>query len=140
MADGLHARTDGLTSLAVLLAALGSWLGFPLADPIIGLLIGVAILMITWDATKRIWDRLMDAVEPALVARVTEAATAVPGVDSLERIRLRWIGHHLQGDLRLSLRPEADPAAVKAEIRHAISHAAPKVSDLSIDVVGDERP
>ncbi|MDX1686725.1 MAG: cation diffusion facilitator family transporter [Candidatus Promineifilaceae bacterium] len=36
VADGLHARTDGLTSLAVLLAAGGSWLGYPIVDPIIG--------------------------------------------------------------------------------------------------------
>src|SRR5262245_46878875 len=37
IADGLHARTDGLTSLAVLLAVGGAWLGFPILDPIIGL-------------------------------------------------------------------------------------------------------
>ena len=47
VADGLHARTDGLTSLAVLPAAGGSWLGFPILDPIIGVFIGIAILFIT---------------------------------------------------------------------------------------------
>src|SRR5215207_2956660 len=45
-ADGYHARTDGWTSLAVLLGAVGVWLGYPLADPIIGLLIAAAILVI----------------------------------------------------------------------------------------------
>jgi cation diffusion facilitator family transporter len=97
VADGLHARTDGLTSLAVLLAAIGSWLGFPLVDPIIGLLIGVAILFITWDATKRIWRRLMDGVEPAIVDTVEAVALGIPAVDSVERLRLRWLGHQLQG-------------------------------------------
>ena len=76
VADGLHARTDGLTSLAVLLAAGGAWLGLPLVDPIIGLLIGVAILFITWDATKRMWFRLMDAIEPEIVESVETAVTA----------------------------------------------------------------
>ncbi|RWF45201.1 MAG: cation transporter, partial [Mesorhizobium sp.] len=38
IADGYHARTDGLTSLAVVAGAVGVWLGYPLADPIIGLL------------------------------------------------------------------------------------------------------
>ena len=43
IADGYHARTDGFTSLAVVLSAAGVWLGFPLADPIIGMLITLAI-------------------------------------------------------------------------------------------------
>ena len=78
VADGLHARTDGLTSLAVLVAAGGAWLGFPLIDPLVGLLIGVAILFITWDAGKHIFYRLMDAVEPELTARVTATIAAPP--------------------------------------------------------------
>ena len=64
VADGLHARTDGLTSLAVLIAVIGSWLGYPIVDPIIGILIGIAILFITRDALKTMWYRLMDAVDP----------------------------------------------------------------------------
>jgi divalent metal cation (Fe/Co/Zn/Cd) transporter len=39
VADGYHASTDGWTSLAVLLGAVGVWLSYPLADPIVGLLI-----------------------------------------------------------------------------------------------------
>ncbi len=45
-ADGLHARTDGFTSLAVAAGAIGVMLGFPLADPLVGLLITVAILVV----------------------------------------------------------------------------------------------
>jgi cation diffusion facilitator family transporter len=134
VADGLHARTDGLTSLAVLVAAIGSWLGFPLADPIIGLLIGVAILFITWDATKRIWRRLMDGVDPQIVDNVEAAVFEHPAVDSVKRLRLRWLGHRLQGDMVLTLSPSADGRAVKEEIRHSISHAAPKLSDLTIEL------
>lgn len=134
IADGLHARTDGLTSLAVLLAAVGSWLGYPLADPIIGLLIGVAILFITWDAGKRIGRRLMDGVEPQIVDQVEAAIVAHPAVASVERLRLRWLGHQLQGDVRLSLSLPADSRRVKQEVRHAVSHAAPKLTDLTIEL------
>ena len=134
IADGLHARTDGLTSLAVLLAAVGSWLGYALADPIIGLLIGVAILFITWDAGKRIWRRLMDGVEPQIVDQVEAAIVAHPAVASVERLRLRWLGHQLQGDVRLSLSLSADSRRVKQEVRHAVSHAAPKLTDLTIEL------
>jgi cation diffusion facilitator family transporter len=134
VADGLHARTDGLTSLAVLVAAIGSLLGVPLVDPIIGLLIGIAILFITWDATKRIWRRLMDGVDPQIIDNVEEVLIDHPAVDSIERLRLRWLGHQLQGDMVLMLSPAADGRIVKDEVRHAISHAAPKVSDLTIEL------
>jgi cation diffusion facilitator family transporter len=139
IADGLHARTDGLTSLAVLLAAGGSRLGFPLADPIVGLLIGVAILFITWDATKRIWYRLMDAVEPEIVDQVETALTGHPWVRSIKRLRLRWVGHRLQGDVVLSILPSADYYTVKQELRYAIQKVAPKLTDLAIELVeGDD--
>jgi cation diffusion facilitator family transporter len=52
IADGHHARVDGLTSLAVLFSAIGVWLGYPLADPVIGLLITALILPIVWESGK----------------------------------------------------------------------------------------
>ncbi len=101
IADGLHARVDGLTSLAVLIAAGGTLIGLPIVDPIIGLLIGVAILFITRDAARRIWYRLMDAVDPALIDRMTHAVSHVEGVQAIPRLRARWVGHHLFVDLTL---------------------------------------
>jgi cation diffusion facilitator family transporter len=135
IADGLHARTDGLTSLAVLFAAGGSLLGFPLADPIIGLLIGVAILFITWDATKRIWYRLMDAVEPEVIDRVEKVLMGHKDVTEVKRLRLHWIGHQLQGDVRLMLAPSANRQEAKNDLRHVLSHAEPQLTDLAIEVV-----
>ena len=64
VADGLHARTDGLTSLAVLLGAGGVALGWDWADPAVGLLITVAILAVLRQAAREIYRRLMDAVDP----------------------------------------------------------------------------
>ena len=136
IADGLHARTDGLTSLAVLIAAGGAWLNVPLLDPIIGLGIGVVILLITWDTTKRIWVRLMDGVEPELVGVVETAVTQIPHVQEIKQLRLRWLGHQLQGDLRLQLKPGADSEAAKADIRHVLSHDLPKLSDFVIEIDG----
>ena len=52
IADGYHARVDGWTSLAVLVGALGVWLGYPLADPVVGLLITVAILWLVWQSAR----------------------------------------------------------------------------------------
>ena len=44
IADGYHARIDGLSSLAVFFGAIGVWMGYPLSDPLVGLVISAAIL------------------------------------------------------------------------------------------------
>src|SRR5207244_10872350 len=80
IADGLHARTDGLTSLAVLLGAVGIAVGLDWADPVVGLLISVAILSVLVRAALRVGERLMDAVDPGLVDTAEHVAAAVDGV------------------------------------------------------------
>ena len=59
IADGYHARVDGWTSLAVLVGALGVWLGYPLADPIVGLLITAAILWLVWQSGTMVLNRAL---------------------------------------------------------------------------------
>jgi len=54
IADGNHARTDGLVSLAVVTSAIVVALGFELGDPIIGLVITLVILRITWQSFRTI--------------------------------------------------------------------------------------
>jgi cation diffusion facilitator family transporter len=54
IADGNHARADGFVSLGVVASAALVALGLPIADPIIGLLITVVILKITWDSWRTI--------------------------------------------------------------------------------------
>jgi cation diffusion facilitator family transporter len=98
VADGVHARTDGFTSLAVVLGALGVLAGFPLADPIVGLLISATIVVLLWGTVRSIGRRLLDGIEPELVARAEHALQHVEGVRSIEQVRLRWVGHRLHGD------------------------------------------
>jgi cation diffusion facilitator family transporter len=98
VADGLHARTDGFTSLAVVLAAAGSWLGWRWADPAVGLLITVAIAFVLKDAAREVYRRLMDRVDPELVDQAEEALRAIPGVRDVSGLRLRWIGHRMHAE------------------------------------------
>jgi cation diffusion facilitator family transporter len=131
VADGLHARTDGFTSLAVLIGAAGAALGWRLADPIIGLLITVAILAVLKDAAQEVFRRLMDAVDPARLETAEAAVAAVDGVLEVSRLRMRWIGHHLHAEVTivvggdLSVR-DAHRVAVGAE--HALLHAVPRLT------------
>jgi cation diffusion facilitator family transporter len=57
IADGNHARTDGLVSLAVVASAIVVALGLDVADPLIGLAITVVILRITWQSWRTITGR-----------------------------------------------------------------------------------
>ena len=103
IADGYHARTDGLTSLAVVLGALGVWLGFPLADPIIGLLITITIAGIVWQSAKAVITRTLDGVDPAVTAEIRHAAEHVPGIATVTDARARWIGHELHTDVAIGV-------------------------------------
>jgi cation diffusion facilitator family transporter len=102
IADGYHARTDGFTSLAVVLGAVGVWAGFPLADPIIGLLITVTIFGIVWQSAKSVLVRALDGVEPAIVDEIQHAAENVKGV-KITDARARWTGHRLHTDVAISV-------------------------------------
>jgi len=98
--DGYHARTDGLTSLAVVIGAIGVWLGFPLADPIIGLLITVAIFGIVWQSARSVLTRMLDGVEPGVMDDIHHAAAHVPGARIVDA-KARWIGHKLHADVAI---------------------------------------
>ena len=123
VADGYHARTDGLTSLAVLFGAAGVWLGFRLADPVVGLAITGAILVLLKSAVVQVWHRLMDAVPPELVASGEAAAHAVPGVVEVSLVRPRWIGHTMHAEAEVTVDREltvAEAHQIGEGVRHAM--------------------
>lgn len=126
-ADGYHARTDGLTSLAVVAGALGVWAGFDRADPIAGLVISVAILGVLRTAARDVLRRLLNGVDPALVDQVEHEAELVEGVQSISRVQLRWEGHRLHADLAIAV----DPTVGIVEA-HTIAHAVESALRLRI--------
>jgi cation diffusion facilitator family transporter len=135
--DGLHARTDGLTSLSVLLAAGGTWIGLPILDPIIGILIGIAILFITRDAIVAIWYRLMDAIEPEYMDQAEAVVARQDAVEELCRLRMRWVGHRLHAELVVAVDPELTTVKahnVAEDIRHDLFHEIPTLSDILVHV------
>ena len=137
VADGYHARTDGLTSLAVLLAAGGVWLGYPLADPLVGLGITIAILFVLKDAAVQVWRRLMDAIDPELLARVEEAAVGSEEVQGVTELRARWVGHSIFAEVRIVADCDLTLSAAHAvaeQARHAMMHAVPKLANVTVHV------
>ncbi len=131
VADGLHARTDGLTSLAVLLGAGGVALGWDWADPVVGLVITVAILAVLRQAAREIYRRLMDAVDPALVDQAEDTLRGTAGVLDTGQVRLRWIGHQIRAECEVVVNPDitagqAHQVTVTAE--HDLLHAIPRLA------------
>ncbi|MEO6870683.1 MAG: cation transporter [Chthoniobacterales bacterium] len=103
IADGQHARVDGVTSLAVLIGVIGVWFGFPILDPIVGILITIAILFIVKDAAFSIWTRLIDGIEPEILAEIERAPRQVSGVTGVRDVRARWLGHRVHSDVATKL-------------------------------------
>ncbi|MDR6971991.1 cation diffusion facilitator family transporter [Leifsonia shinshuensis] len=137
VADGVHARIDGFTSLAVVLGALGVMLGFPLADPIVGLLISAAIIVLLWGTVRSIGRRLLDGIEPHLVDQLEHALAETSGVVAVPRVQLRWIGHRLHGSARLVVdTPNLTDAHRIAEAarQHATTHLR-NLDDLQLELV-----
>lgn len=134
VADGVHARLDGFTSLAVVLGALGVMAGIPLADPIIGIIISAAIIVLLWGTIKSIGRRLMDGIEPDLVDRARQALEDTPGVLGVPQIQLRWVGHRLQGAATLHV-ADAPLSVVEETLHrggHNAEHALPNLDDLHL--------
>jgi len=133
--DGFHARTDGLTSLAVVIGALGVAAGWRLADPIVGLVITIVILFVVKDAGRDIYRRLMDSVEPELVDDVDRILASVPGVEVVESVRIRWVGHELRAEAEIISDADltlAEAHAIAEEAHHRLLHDIPRLAQATI--------
>ena len=137
VADGYHARADGLTSLAVLAGATGVWLGYPLADPAVGLLITVAILYLVGQSAHAVFTRMLDGVDPEVLEAAEHAAGHAPGVREVAEVRGRWIGHRLAFELNVVVGGEltvAEGHGIAKEVRHQVLHHVPHAAGVIVHV------
>jgi cation diffusion facilitator family transporter len=137
VADGYHARADGFTSLAVLLGALGVWIGYPLADPLIGLLITVAILRIVWEAGKSVFSRMMDGVDPGIVDDIRQVVSQVKEVQDITEIRVRWLGHRLYAEVNIAVDSGIsvkEGHEIAVNVRHNMLHGLNYLSNAVVHV------
>src|SRR5215203_4351135 len=145
IADGQHSRVDGFTSLAVLIGAVGVAVGVPVLDPLIGLLITMAILFIVRDAARAVFGRMLDGIEPSILADVEHAPTHVPGVYDVHEARARWLGHKVHADLHITVDPnltvaeshalvdrvQEAPAAHIPALGRAVVHVCPRTESTA---------
>jgi cation diffusion facilitator family transporter len=137
VADGLHARSDGLTSLAVLVGAVGVAAGWEWADPAVGLGISAAILLVLIQAARGVGERLMDAVDPDLVAGAEAVAAGIAGVQEVTELRMRWMGHRLQAEVRMTVDRDLDVATahdIADLVERALMEELPLLSGAIVHV------
>ena len=137
VADGYHARVDGFTSLAVLFGAAGVWLGYPLADPIVGLIITAAIFRIVWESGKSVFTRLLDGVDPEVIDEIKHAVNHTAGVRDVSEVRVRWLGHRLHAEVNVAVTPDIsveEGHRIATEIQHQLLHHLPYLSNATIHV------
>jgi len=136
--DGYHARADGLTSLAVLLGAIGIWVGYPRVDPLVGLVITVVIFKIVWDSGKSLLSRLLDGVDPEVIDEVKHAAADhVSDVLEVTEVRVRWLGHRMLADVNIAVKSALSVEAgheIAREVRHQLLHHLPYLANATIHV------
>ena len=137
IADGHHARVDGFTSLAVFFGAVGVYLGFPLADPVVGIIITVAILRIVWSSGREVFTRAIDGIDPTIPDEVRDAALHTKGVKDVTQVRVRWIGHRLYAEVNIAVSPDISVDAghaIATEVRHHLLHHLTYLSNALIHV------
>jgi len=135
IADGYHARTDGLTSLAVVAGGIGVWAGFPLADPIVGLLITLTIFGIVWQSARSVFTRMLDGVEPGTLDEIHHAAEHVKGIERIVDAKARWIGHKLHVEVTIALDEGAMLAAanrIADQLRHELQDHLPALAEAIV--------
>ncbi|MEM7802012.1 MAG: cation diffusion facilitator family transporter, partial [Chloroflexota bacterium] len=137
VADGQHARVDGITSLAVLVAVGGAWLNIPIIDPIIGILIGVAIVGIAFQAIKKVVMRIMDAVDPSIVNQAEHFVSQVPGIEEVVKMRVRWVGHRLFSEITAKIdedRTMVESNSIAQRVQVTLFEAFPAMGEVIVQL------
>jgi cation diffusion facilitator family transporter len=135
IADGFHARADGFTSLSVLIGALGVWLGYPLADPLVGLFISIVICRVVWQSSKSVFTRLLDGIDPVVIEEIKDAMLRVPGVHEVMEVRVRWLGHRMHAEVNMTVNSDLSIERgheIATEARHEVLHRLRYLSNATI--------
>jgi cation diffusion facilitator family transporter len=143
VADGLHARTDGLTSLGVVLSSLASLAGIERADPVVGLAITAVIGWTLVRAARAVLHRILDGTDEETLALVESVAAAVPGVEHVTEARARWTGHRLRAELSIDVEPDLSVEQghdIAELVRGALLRDVPRLAEASVHVDPHEHP
>lgn len=122
-------------SLSVLLGAVGVWLGYALADPIVGLVITAVIVRIVCQSGKAVFTRLLDGIDPEVIDEIAHAVHRTSGVCDVSKVRVRWLGHRLHAEVNVAVRADLSVEQghdIAKEVRHNLLHGLRYLSHATI--------
>jgi cation diffusion facilitator family transporter len=128
-ADALHFGSDMWSSAAVLIGLGAVALGYPWADSAAAIVVAVFICIAGWRLAWRTIETLTDTAPPGAADKIKAAAARVPGVVSVERVRVRPAGDTLFVDLVVAVSrtlPLDRVTAIKDRIASAVRGEFPK--------------
>lgn len=136
--DGRHARTDAMTSLAVVVAGIGAAFGVAWIDPVAGLVVAVPILWLLVKSARRVFHRLLDGIEPEVGDTAAAVIGSVEGVKAVDDLRVRWHGHQLRIAASISVDPLLSVKQghdIAHQVEHALHHrfATPLVATIHVE-------
>lgn len=118
MADAWHHRSDALSSVGSLLGIGAARLGYPIFDPLAGILICLFIFKAAYDIFKDAVDKMVDAsVDDSIIEEMRKVILAQEGVMGIDVIRTRMFGSRYYVDVEISADPD-----LNLEEAHAIAH------------------
>ena len=122
VADGKHQKTDIFSSIAVLLSVVVSNMGYPILDPIIGLIIGVLILKTAYEVGKENIDHIMGKVpSPEFINKIKRVANKTPNAQDAHNIKVDYLGSYAV----VSLHVKVD-GNMTVDESHKIAHSVEK--------------
>ncbi|MBI3649220.1 MAG: cation transporter [Actinobacteria bacterium] len=137
VADGLHARTDGLTSLGVVVSALAALAGLQRVDAAVGLVITGVIVWTLIEAARQVLHRILDGVEEPTIALIEESAASVPGVEHVTEARARWVGHRLLAELSIDVDGALSVGSghdIAERVREELLREVPRLAGATVHV------
>jgi cation diffusion facilitator family transporter len=121
----------------VLIGALGVWLGYPLADPLIGLFISVLICRVVWQSSKSVFTRRLDGIDPVVIDEIKDAMRQIPGVHEVTEVRVRWLGHRMHAEANIAVNSDLSIERgheIANEARHQVLHRLSYLSNATIHI------
>ena len=118
VADGEHQKTDIFSSIAILIGVVVSNMGYPILDPIIGLVIGLLIIRTAFKIGRENIDNIMGRVPSTeLENRVRRVANKTPNAQEAHNIRVDYFGSYATVYLHIKL-----DGNMSLEESHKIAH------------------
>lgn len=136
VADASHTLSDALVSVGVIVGLALVALGFPMADPIMALVVTVAILFTAFDVFKHAFETLSDHARIA-EEELLEVVLGVSGVLGAHHVRTRGTEGEVYADLHVLVAPTmqvSDAHRLADDVEHAVKERFPNVKEVLVHI------